>query len=323
MLDRLFLSLLLSSALLQGSSRVRVRTMDGSEMEAQTDLRSVRIEVAGKTSDYRLADILSIHNGAEASEFEGGRIALDLAAIQAADRKARDRAVEELTSIGLPVVTPLLKALKDTDQHEPRPLYRLFERVMPSQADGFDRTLTLIRLKNGEAVRGKLPEGTVEVRAANQPATSLPWSKIRSLAVQQRLVRRSAPVHSLKHSTRIEYLDTGIVLTTTSKVDSTARGFVRLSWNDDGWASDADGLKKPGSPSYKTNLVDGQPFGALLGRAGADGDVFVLGKKATKTGLPAGRLNLAVNDNAHWQNNVGSYSVSLTATDAYDVGDAQ
>jgi hypothetical protein len=180
-----------------------------------------------------------------------------------------------------------------------------------------------VRLPNGDAVRGKLPEGTVEVRTANGGSVSLPWSKIRSMAVRQKLVKRSTPVHSLRHCTQIDYLDTGIVLTSASKVDSSTRGFVRLSWDVDGWASDANGLTKPGSPAYKSNLVDGHPFGALVGRVGPAGEVFFLGKKATKTGLPAGRLGLAINDNKHWQNNLGSYSVTLTASDAYDLGDAQ
>ena len=48
-----------------------------------------------------------------------------------------------------------------------------------------------------------------------------------------------------------------------------------------------------------------------------------VGKKAAKTGLPPGRLTLGINDNAHWQNNVGAYTVTVTATDAYDVGDPQ
>ena len=106
-------------------------------------------------------------------------------------------------------------------------------------------------------------------------------------------------------------------------MDIAAHGFARLSWNEDGWSSDPDGLKKPGSPAYKTHLVAGHPFGALVGRVGAAGPVFFIGKQATKTGLPAGRLSLAVNDNPHWQNNVGSYTVTLTATDAYDLGEAQ
>ena len=79
--------------------------------------------------------------------------------------------------------------------------------------------------------------------------------------------------------------------------------------------------------AYKSNLVDGHPFGALVGRFTssnpAGGDVFFIGKKATLAGKPAGRLGLAVNDNKHWQNNLGTFWVTMTATDAYDLGDAQ
>src|SRR5262249_42113138 len=149
--------------------------------------------------------------------------------------------------------------------------YRLFERLIPSYADGFDRTLSLVRLSNGEAIRGRLPEGSVEIRTSGGEKVVLPWTKIRSLAVRQKMVRRSMSVHALRHCTQIEYLDTGVVVTAASQVETAARGFVRLSWDVDGWASDADGLQKPGSPAYKSNLVDGHPFGALVGRIGAAG----------------------------------------------------
>ena len=247
-----------------------------------------------------------------------------MVAIQGKDRKARDLAVEELTAIGLPVMTPLLKTYKDTDQHEPRPLYRLFERIIPSYADGPDRTQSLIRLKGGEAVRVALPtSGEVVVKTADGKAVKLPWSNIRMLAVRQKLVTRSTTVQSLKHSTQIEYLDTGVWLTSTSKLDSSARGFVRLSWDTDSWASDPNGLTKPGSPAYKSHLFEGHPFGALVGRSGAAGEVFALGAKASKTGVAAGRLGMAINDNPHWQNNLGTFYVTLSAADAYDLGDAQ
>lgn len=300
-----------------------IRTIDGATLEGQSALKALRIEVEGRPAELRVSQILSVHSGAAASDVEAERIKLGLAAVQGKDRKERDIAVEELTSIGLPVVTPLLDTLKDTDQHEPRPLYRLFERLMPSYADGFDRTLSLVRLQNGGAVRGRLPDEAIDLVTNGGSKMSLPWSKIRTLAVRQERVDRAVPVHSLRHCTQIEYLDTGIVLTQSSKIDSAARGFVRLSWNVDGWACDADGLKKPGAPAYKTNLVDGHPFGALVGRIGAGGQVFFLGKKATKTGVTPGRLALAVNDNGHWQNNLGTFSVTLTTTDAYDTGDAQ
>ncbi|MBL8175466.1 MAG: hypothetical protein JNK48_12400 [Bryobacterales bacterium] len=298
---------------------VLLRTTDGAVIEGETALASVKLS----STALKLGDILSVHNAAEPSTAETAKITAGLAAIQGADRKARDLAVEELTNIGVPVLTPLLTALKDTDQHEPRPLYRLFERIMPSNADGFDRSLSIVRLRNGEALRGTLAGATLELRKPDGSKQSLQWSTIRTLAVRQRAIRRTIAVHSLKHCQQIEYLDTGIVLSAASRLDSTARGFARLSWNADVWACDPDGLKKPAGGNYKTNLFDGHPFGALIGRIGAAGEVFFVGTKAAKTGLPAGRLTLAVNDNRHWQNNAGTYTVTLAVTEAYDTGDAQ
>lgn len=317
-----FLSLL-PSAVWSAPEWVLIRTVNGASIEGQIQSRAFHFERDGKPVEIALPQLLSIHNGAPASDFEADRIAQDLSSIQGPDRAARDQAVEELTAIGLPVMTPLLKSYKDTDQHEPRPLYRLFERLIPSYADGPDRTLSLVRLKNREAIRVKLDAATLDVRSANGMQERLAWPQIRTLAVRQKAVQKVMQAHSLRHSTQIEYLDSGVALSASSKVDVVTRGFVRLSWDTDSWASDADGLKQPGSPAYKSNLVDGQPFGALVGRIGAKGDVFFVGKKASLTGKPSGRLMFAVNDNQHWQNNLGTFVVNLTATDAYDLGDAQ
>jgi hypothetical protein len=323
MLKRLLLPFLLPAALCAAPTWLLLRTVDGTLVEGQSQLKSIRITSGGKALDLKLSQVLSVHNGAPASDTEAARIKAGFAAIQGTDRKARDLAVEELTNIGLPLVTPLLETYKDTDQHEPRPLYRLFERVMPSYADDFDRALSMVRMPSGEALRGTLADATIEVKTAAGETVKLPWSKIRTLAVRQASIKRSMQVHSLKHSTQIEYYDTGVTLTATSKVDTTARGIVRLSWQTDSWASDANGITKPGSPAYKSHLFEGHPFGALVARTAPDGEVIFIGKKSTKTGLKPGRLALAVNDNKHWQNNVGTFFVTMTATDAYDLGDGQ
>jgi len=127
----------------------------------------------------------------------------------------------------------------------------------------------------------------------------------------------------LKHSTQIEYWDSGIIASQSSILDVAAKGFARLSFKEDGWASDPNGLTKPGSPAYKSHLWDGQPFGALVARVGSAGEVFFVGKTFHKAVPKAGRLQFAVNDNRHWQNNVGTYTVTVKVTDAYDVGEAQ
>jgi hypothetical protein len=314
-------TLLAASVVLSAANpHLLIRTTDGKTIEGEVLNFPGAIRGLANVKPER---ILSIHSAVPASDFEKTRIEEGIAAIQGKDRKASDLAVDELTAIGLPVMSPLLKVYKDTDQHEPRPLYRLFERVIPSHADGFDRTLSLIRLKGGESMRIALPaDGEISLKGV---AEKIPWAKIRMLAVRQAAVSRVLRVHSIQHSIQIEYLDTGVVLSTAaaSKFESEARGFARLSWDTDSWASDPNGLTKPGSPSYKSHLVNGHPFGALIARVGPGGEPVFLGKKAQKQGLGAGRLGLAINDNPHWQNNLGTYTVTLTAHDVYDVGDAQ
>jgi hypothetical protein len=310
----IWIAALLAAAAIGKDTPVLIYTQAGEMREALTAAAAVKLTVGGVARVVPIGQVLSIHLGSAASEAEGDLIRHCLTVIQGADRGQRDVCVEKMTMIGVPAVTPLLEAYKDTDQHEPRPLYRLFARVMPAVADGFDRRLAVIRLATGETLRG-----TVEpVELPNSR-----WDEVRMLAVRQRQVTRNMDVHSILHSTRIEYLDTGVVAVAASKLEGTAKGFTRLAFAVDGWASGPDGLEKPG-PNYKTNLVDGHPFGALVGRVGAQGEVFFCGSKFARPG-PAkpGRLGLAVNDNRHWQNNLGAYRVSVRVSEAYDVGEAQ
>ena len=307
------LALLAVLPLLGKESAVYLQTKEGATSETKTALAAIKVTIDGKTRSIPLSTILSVHNGDAASTTEADKIAMGLAAIQGADRKARDLALEQLTAIGIPVITPLLKAYKDTDQHEPRPLYRLFERVIPSHADGLDRGLSLIRLTTGESLRAKVEP--FQLGTAN-------WEQIRFFAVKQKQITRRLEVHSLRHSTQIEYFDTAVLFSATTKATVTASGFSRLSWETDGWATDPNGFQVPG-PNYKTNLVDGHPFGSLVGRFKAGGDVLFIGRNWTAKQPAEGKLFLAINDNRHWQNNIGQYRVTIHATDAYDIGDPQ
>lgn len=307
------------------SETVQILNKDGKAVEGPTALAGFTVNVNGSARKIALSDVLSVHNGGPASPSEAARIQAGLAAIQAykaeaiqsEPRRNRDAAVEDLMSIGLPVVTPLLQALKDTDQHEPRALYRLFERLLPGGADQLDREASFIRLASGEFVRGRIESFPFEIGGQK-----VEWSSTRRLAVRRRTVVRNVELHSLRHSTQIEYLDAALIVTPGSTVKVSATGVVRLSFDIDGWASDANGIKVPG-PNYKTNLVDGFPFGAIVGKMNAAGEVILIGSDFSRKGLPPGRLYLAVNDNPHWQNNIGAFRVSLQATDAYDVGGAQ
>ena len=301
-----------------GGRTVRLLTRDGKVLEGH--LSAGGFTVNGKPVSWET--LLSINLAAEASSHEAERITAALAAVQGADRAARDAAVAELTDIGLPALTPVLNAYKDRDLREPDALYRLFGRLLPGYADAGDRSLDFIRLKNGDVMRGRVGAESFTLRLADGTEVKVPLSSIRSLAVRQAKIEKSFEAHALRHCTQIEFLDTGVIIGSKSPVAVTAAGFVRLSFAIDGWASDPDGLKVPG-PNYKTNLVDGFPFGALVGKVGVAGPRFIVGSYLDKIGVGEGRLYLAVNDNGHWQNNIGSFRVKLRVSDAYDVGDPQ
>src|SRR2546429_7562792 len=100
MSNRLIVSLLLPMALWGAPEWLLIRTVDGHQVEGQSQLSSVKVESEGKTAELKLARILSIHSAAPASEFEAGRITADLAAVRATERKVGDPAVGGLTAIG-------------------------------------------------------------------------------------------------------------------------------------------------------------------------------------------------------------------------------
>jgi hypothetical protein len=300
---------------------IRLFTRDGKVLEGRLSAGGFTVNGA-PSRPVNVETLLSINLAGDASQLESERISADITAVQSTDRAARDAAVAELTDIGLPALTLLLNAYKDRDLREPDPLYRLFGRLMPGYADAVDRSLDLFRLKNGDAMRGLVGAESLAIQLPGGTENKVPLSSIRSLALRQAKIEKSFELHALRHCTQIEFLDTGVIIGPKSRVELTAAGYVRLSFAIDGWASDPDGLKVPG-PNYKTNLVDGFPFGALVGKVGVSGRRFIVGRHLDKTGLGEGRLYLAVNDNTHWQNNIGSFRVKLRVSDAYDVGDPQ
>ena len=292
----------------------------GEDYSGTLNVKSLAVLVDGKRRDIPLTELLSVRTAQAASENEARTITEALASLSGKTHTETEKAEAALTDIGLPALTPVLQAYKDTDVHEPNVLYRLYARLVDGYADSLDRTLDLIRLSDGEDLRGKLLLDSLTVTTADGKVHSVKPEDVRSLAIRRPEIVKTFDLHSLYHCTQIEFLDTGVALTPASTLEENAKGFVRLSFDIDGWASDPDGLKVPG-PHYTTNLVDGFPFGAVVGRIGVAGSRWFAGHRCEKTNTGAGRLYFAVNDNGHWQNNLGSYKVTLRVTNAYGLGD--
>jgi hypothetical protein len=302
----------------------QVLAKDGRVVEGGLSLKALHITVDGTEKSAALANILSVHTGDAASPTEAEHISAGLKALAGEDLAVRETILAELTDIGLPVITPLLALLdpNDTDIHEPHPLYSLFARIMPAGGDRLDRSPDLIRMVDGSILRGKLLPVELRLTVTGGKTETVPLSSVRRLAVRRDKIDRNLDIHSLRHSTQIEWLDTGIALTSDSKMESAADGITRLSFNLDKWTATPDGLIRPDATGQK-RVIDGFNFGALLLRIGGAGPRQMAGKHVARTDLGTGRLYFAINDNGHWQNNIGSYRLRVHVTNAYDVGDAQ
>jgi len=306
----------------QGGGRtVWVMTKDGRSVEGKLGLDSLSFTVNGAARKIEVKDVRSFHSADSATAAESSRIVQGLAALQGKDFKAAEAASADLTDLGLPVLSPLLAAYKDVDGHEPDPLYRLFGRIVPGVADGLDRKLDLIRLADGSALRGKLAPVELKMTGADGKSTTLAAGSVRRLAVRQPSLERNFELQALRHCTYVAWLDTGVAVTPSSRVNADSAGFVRLSFDEDGWSSDPDGIETP-LPG-KRKLQEGYRWGVVLGRVGASGERWLAGKHIEKSALGSGRLFFAINDNEHWQNNIGAYRVRVKVTDAYDLGDPQ
>ncbi len=303
------------------SPKAWITTREGDQLVGELATESLTFAIGTEIRQVAASELLSFHSAEPASAKEAERITAGLEALAGTDIQACETASAELTDIGLPLLSLLLKSYQDTDAHEPDYRYRLFGRVVPGHADSSDRTLDLIRLVGGEVLRGKLTAGELKLVGADGKSQSVPLASVRRLAMQQASINKTFELQALHHCTYVGYLDTGIAVDENSALRADCKGFVRLSFDEDGWASDPDGIIDP-LPG-KRKLQEGFRWGAVLGRVGPTGERWFVGKHLEKKGLGAGRLYFVINDNEHWQNNIGSFRMQVTVTNAYDLGEPQ
>lgn len=298
---------------------VSILTCQGKVVSGVTENEQVLFEAKGSSHKVDLRDILSIHTAHVATEFETEEIKTNLELLGNLVETKAEIAAAKLADIGLPVMTPLLKGYPDTNAKEPDYRYRLFGRIMPGHADTLDRSLGLIRTVDGKSVRGNLSNANFGLYDKEGSLITVKASNVRRLAVLRNEISRTFDLHALHHCTYVGFLDAGIITTSKSKLVVDAKGYVRLSFDEDGWSTDPHGIVEP--LTGKRKLQEGFRWGSVLGRVGPEGERWFVGKHLEKSDLGHGRLYFVINDNEHWQNNIGSYRVKISVKNAFDVGE--
>jgi hypothetical protein len=303
---------------------IQVLTTDGEQVIGVVQDKELELENEMQyTVDW--GSVYSYHSAQPPSEHEQRQIDEAFPLLDSKKVVEAERAAATLGRIGLPVMTQLLQSFTDDDGIQPGYRYRLYERMVPGPVDAMARDQGLLRTVEGDdSLRANLT-GDELTLAASAPASQhkyvkIPMDKIRSIGVLRPSITRQLKLEARQHVTYVEWLDTGIDLTPESSLEIEAEGLVRLSFDEDGWACDPDGIHDP-LPG-KRRLQQGFRWGSVLGRVGPEGEKWLVGKHAEKADLPAGRLYLAINENERWQNNIGSFRVTLKAKQAFDMGEA-
>ncbi len=310
-------------SLAQTGSIVALRTTEGELLVGKTDLEAFEVAIGDRTEQIPLKDLLSFQSAAAPSAHEQQIIDAQFPLLDSKEVAEAERAAGMLNDIGLPVTTRLLQSFTDEDGIQPGARYRLYRRILPGEADQLDRGLGLIRLADGSVRRGQLATPRIPITpqapdGSPGQTVMLPLERVRSLAVQRDTLTRELALDSRQHVTYVEWLNTGLMVIPGSKVEIDATGLVRLSFDEDGWACDADGIHDP-LPG-KRRLQQGFRWGSILGRIGPEGERWLVGKHAERHDLPLGRLYLVINENERWQNNIGSFRVVIRAEKVFDWG---
>jgi hypothetical protein len=297
---------------------VSVLTRGGDEIVGTCKNQTIELGLDEVVS-VELRALLSFHSGDPASEYEAKTIDANLGLLGDTVNPGSEIAAATLTDIGLPVMTPLLKGFADTNAKEPDYRYRLFGRIIPGHADALNRSLGLVRLADGRTVRANPRIQEISIQDAKRNRILVKSKDIRRIAVLRDNVKRTFELQSLHHCTYVGFLDTGIITTAQSKLEATAKGYVRLSFDEDGWSTDPHGIVTP--LEGKRKLQEGFRWGSVLARVGPNGERWFVGEHIEKSNLGSGRLYFVINDNEHWQNNIGSFRVQLSVDHAFDVGE--
>ncbi|MBC7264337.1 MAG: hypothetical protein H5T64_08245 [Chloroflexi bacterium] len=89
----------------------------------------------------------------------------------------------------------------------------------------------------------------------------------------------------------------------------------RWCWRDGSECSDRDGTPGRPWPEERPTILDGEPFGKLIGRVGDW--MFAIGSTAVVTAAADGELLLLMNDRVgYYHDNSGSITVEVTVTAA-------
>lgn len=297
----------------QGVREVEVRFADGSSVRAL--LIQEKLEIVTKYGKLTVpsAEVRRIEFGLHTSEELGRKIDEAIRRLTSDTFKDRDLAAQELVSIGAAAYPPLKNAAKSTDQEIAQRAKTALEKIR-------DRVpAAMLRIKpddfiqtNEFPIQGKITMSTIKVRTAYFGDLDLKVADLRGIRLTAcggdlSEVTVDATRYSLQDMS--QWLDTGIVVDTDTPLTIAASGQVNLR--------EGVGAQFMTGPAGNRAFGRGRgdmpyPPGALLGRVGENGTIFVIGERYENSPKLEGKLFVQIAPSPYSENCSGSFKLKIS-----------
>jgi hypothetical protein len=296
----------------KGPSEVEVRLVDGSRIHMTILQESLEIVTKYGTLTVPTRDIRKIDFGVRPSEEVRKRVADAIGRLGSVSFKEREAASGDLLAIGPLAYLSLQQAKKSTDHEVAHRAETLLEQMRQrfSEDQLHARPDDLVQTVDF-TIAGRVTSPTIRAMTTVFGDTQLKVSDLRSIRVLGGQAEVEVNVDASKYASTHTWMDTGVLLSQDDEVSISASGEVDLMTNGarnmvTGPAGSHQWGNGPGGA--------GRPPGALLGKIGDSGTVFVVGESYKTTCKKEGRIYLQIVPGP-WGGNTsmvtGSYKVNI------------
>ena len=295
----------------KGPNEMEVRLVDGSRIHMTILQESIEVVTKYGTLIVPTRDIRKIEFGVRPSEAIRKRITDAIGKLGSVSYKERESASTDLLAIGPPAYLSLQQAKKSTDREVAHRAETLLEQMRQKYSEDQLRARPDDLVQTVDfTIAGRVTSPTIRAMTTIFGDAQLKVSDLRSIRLLGVQAEVELNVDATKYISAHNWMDTGILLSPEDELSVTASGQVDLMTNGGGnMVTGPTGSRQWGNGPGGV----GHPPGALLGKIGDSGSVFVVGESYKTTCKKEGRFYLQIAPGP-WGGNMvaGSYKVNIT-----------
>jgi hypothetical protein len=293
-------------------NEVEIRLADGSRVRMLILQASLEIETKYGKLVTPTADLRRIELGIRPPPGVTAKIEDAIKRLGNDSYQEREKAVKELATFGAPAYVPLYQAAKSKDAEVARRANQALEEIRKKVPENKLRVREDDLIQTAEfTIIGRILNPTIKAKSGIFGETQLNVADLRGIRWMDHQAEIELTIDATKYAINAtQWMDTGIEVSLDDEIVITASGQVDLMVNGGGgYITGPTGNAQWGQAPGSTH-----PPGALLGKVGNSGQIFLIGESYKGPAKAEGKLFLQISPSpwARHGNAVGgSFKVSI------------